>query len=86
MASWQLFDRQDAAYRERSCPPPCHRRLAVETGVTMGWERWVGDDGEIIGLDHYGASAPAGVLFEQFGFTADNVYQKAKALLDGAAE
>jgi len=54
--------------------------------VTFGWERWVGDAGEVIGLDHYGASAPAGMLFEQFGFTAENVYQRAKALLDRAAE
>ena len=52
----------------------------------MGWERWVGDGGQVIGLDHFGASAPAGTLFEHFGFTADNVYQSAKNLLDGAAE
>ena len=72
--------------RGASCRLACRRRLAVETGVTIGWERWVGDGGEVIGLDHYGASAPAGILFEQFGFTADNVYQKAKALLDRTAE
>jgi transketolase len=86
MASMQLFQRQDAAYRESVLPPACRRRLAVEAGVTFGWDRWVGDAGEIIGLDHYGASAPAGILFEQFGFTGDHVYQRAKALLDGAAE
>ncbi|HEY5472705.1 MAG TPA: hypothetical protein VIK32_05880, partial [Candidatus Limnocylindrales bacterium] len=60
--------------------------LAVEAGVTFGWERWVGDEGEVIGLDHYGASAPAGTLFEEFGFTTDNVYRRAKALLDRAAK
>jgi len=86
MASWRLFERQDAAYRESVLPPACRRRLAVEAGVTFGWERWVGDGGEVIGLDHYGASAPAGTLFEEFGFTADNVYQRAKALLDRVAE
>jgi len=86
MASWQLFRRQNADYREDVLPLSCSRRLAVEAGVTMGWERWVGDGGQIIGLDRFGASAPAGTLFEQFGFTADNVYQRAKALLDGAAE
>jgi transketolase len=81
LASWQLFEQQDAAYRESVLPAACHRRLAVEAGVTFGWERWVGDEGEVIGLDHFGASAPAGILFEQFGFTADNVYARAKALL-----
>ncbi len=86
MASWRLFDREDAAYRESVLPAACHRRLAVEMGVSLGWERWVGDAGEVIGLDHYGASAPAGTLFEQFGFTADNVYQRAKDLLDRTAE
>ena len=86
LASWRLFEREDAAYRESVLPAACRRRLAVETGVSFGWERWVGDGGEVIGLDHYGASAPAGVLFEQFGFTADDVYQRAKALLDRTAE
>jgi transketolase len=84
MASWRLFEREDAAYRESVLPAACRRRLAVETGVSFGWERWVGDSGEVIGLDHYGASAPAAILFEQFGFTADNVYQRAKDLLDRA--
>ncbi len=82
LASWQLFGRQDAAYRESVLPAACRRRLAVEAGVTFGWERWVGDEGEIIGLDRFGASAPAGTLFEQFGFTADNVYARAKAVLN----
>jgi len=86
MASWRLFERQDAAYHESVLPPACRRRLAVEAGVTFGWERWVGDGGAVIGLDHYGASAPAGILFEEFGLTTDNVYQRAKALLDRAAE
>jgi transketolase len=80
MASWQLFAQQDTAYRDSVLPPACRRRLAVEAGATLGWERWVGDGGEVIGLDHYGASAPAGTLFDHWGFTADNVYQRAKAL------
>jgi transketolase len=86
LASWRLFERQDAAYRESVLPPACRRRLAVEAGVTFGWERWVGDGGEVIGLDHYGASAPAGTLFKEWGFTADNVYQRARALLERAAK
>ncbi|RPI30125.1 MAG: transketolase, partial [Actinomycetota bacterium] len=82
LASWQLFGRQDAAYRESVLPAACRRRLAVEAGVSFGWERWLGDQGEIIGLDRYGASAPAGTLFDQFGFTADNVHARAKAVLN----
>jgi len=80
MASFRLFERQDAAYRESVLPAACRRRLAVEAAVSFGWERWVGDAGEIIGLDHFGASAPAETIFEQFGFTTENVYQRAKAL------
>lgn len=82
MASWRLFERQDVAYRESVLPAACRRRVAVEAGVTFGWERWVGDEGEVVGLDRYGASAPAATLFEQFGFTADNVYARAKAVLN----
>ena len=81
LASWQLFARQDTAYRDSVLPPACRPRLAVEAGATLGWERWVGDGGEVIGLDHYGASAPAGTLFEQWGFTVENVYQRARALV-----
>ncbi len=83
MASFRLFERQDDAYRESVLPAACGRRLAVEAAVSFGWRRWVGDGGEIIGLDHFGASAPAGTIFEQFGFTPENVYQRARALVNG---
>ena len=86
MASWRLFERQDAAYRDSVLPPMCRRRLAVESAASFGWERWVGDAGEIIGLDHFGASAPAATLFERFGFTVENVYRRAKALLGEAPD
>jgi transketolase len=85
MASFRLFERQDAAYRQSVLPASCRCRLAVEAAVSFGWDRWVGDGGEIIGLDHFGTSAPAGTIFEQFGFTAENVYQRAKALVGRAA-
>ncbi len=81
MASMRLFEKQDADYRESVLPLACSSRVAVEAGVTFGWDRWVGDGGQIIGIDHFGASAPAGTLFQEFGFTADNVYARAKALL-----
>jgi len=80
MASMRLFERQDADYRESVLPPACSARLAVEAGVTFGWERWVGDGGQVLGIDHFGTSAPAGTIFKEWGFTADNVYARAKAL------
>jgi transketolase len=70
---WELFDAQSAEYRESVLPPEVRRRVSVEMGISLGWERWVGDEGAIIALDHFGASAPAGTIFEQFGFTADRV-------------
>ncbi len=85
MASFRLFERQDAAYRASVLPAACRRRLAVEAAASFGWDRWVGESGEIVAIDRFGASAPAGTIFEQFGFTADNVYQRAKALLNAAA-
>lgn len=81
LASWRLFSAQDTAYRESVLPAACRRRLAVEAAATFGWERWTGLDGDVIGLDRFGASAPAKILYEQFGFTADNVYARAHALL-----
>ena len=70
---WEAFEAQDAAYRESVLPVAVRKRVGVEIGVTLGWDRWVGDEGAIIGLDHFGASAPAGTIFEKFGFSADRV-------------
>ena len=84
MASFRLFADQDALYRLNVLPPACTARLAVEAGASFGWHRWVGEAGEVIGIDRFGASAPAGTIFKEFGFTADNVYERAKALLAGA--
>jgi transketolase len=81
MASMHLFAKQDADYRESVLPLACSARLAVEAGVTFGWDRWVGDGGQVIGIDRFGASAPASTIFAELGFTADNVYARAKALL-----
>jgi transketolase len=83
MPSWERFAAQDVAYRDRVLPPAVRARVAVEAGVTLGWERWVGDAGAIVGLDRFGASAPAGRLFEEFGFTADHVAAVAREVLDG---
>src|SRR6478752_2972543 len=70
---WERFDDQDQAYRDEVLPPAVRKRVSVEIGVSLGWERWVGDEGAIIGLDHFGASAPAGTIFEEFGFTSERV-------------
>jgi transketolase len=70
---WERFDAQDQAYRDSVLPPTSRKRVSVEAGVTLGWERWVGDEGAIIGIDHFGASAPAATIFEHFGFTAERV-------------
>ncbi len=81
MPSWDLFEAQPASYREAVLPPSATRRLAVEAGATFGWERWVGQAGDVIGIDHFGASAPAKVLMKEFGFSADNVIARARRLL-----
>jgi len=81
LPSWELFDRQPTAYREAVLPSSVRARVAVEAGIKLGWERYVGLDGTVIGMDGFGASAPAKVLFEKFGITADNVTEAAKALL-----
>jgi transketolase len=81
---WELFEAQDQAYRDSVLPPSVRKRVSVEVGVHLGWERWVGDEGAIIGLDHYGASAPAGTIFEKLGFTAERVADVArKVVRDG---
>jgi transketolase len=81
---WELFEAQEQSYRDAVLPPTVRKRLAVEAGVSLGWERWVGDEGAIVGLDHYGASAPAATIFEHFGFTPERVTDIArKVLRDG---
>ncbi len=81
MPSTDVFDVQDADYRESVLPAAVTARVAIEAGVTDGWWRYVGTQGRVIGLDRFGESAPAGELFEHFGFTADNVVAVAKDLL-----
>ena len=79
--SWELFAEQPQDYRDDVLPPACTRRLAVEAGSTMGWERWTGAGGRVLGLDRFGESAPAKVLAEKFGFTAARVLEELDALL-----
>jgi transketolase len=83
MPSWELFERQPRAYRELVLPPSVRKRLSVEAGVTLGWERYVGLDGACIGCHGFGASALVKDVMKHFGFTTENVYNAAKALLAG---
>ncbi|HPN09994.1 MAG TPA: transketolase, partial [Syntrophales bacterium] len=79
--SWDIFDAQPAEYRERVLPPSVKARIAVEAGVKIGWEHYTGLDGAVIGMESFGASAPAAVLYEQFGFTVDRIADSARYLL-----
>ena len=79
---WELFDEQDAAYRESVLPKAVQTRMSVEAGATLGWDRYVGLHGKTIGIDHFGASAPYKTVFEHFGLTVDHIYGQAKALLE----
>ena len=81
MPSWELFERQDAAYRESVLPKAITARVSIEAASTFGWSRYVGLAGEAIGIDHFGASAPAKVLYREFGITADNLVASAKRVL-----
>ncbi|MGZ5205179.1 MAG: transketolase [Caldimonas sp.] len=83
MPSWDLFDAQPQGYRDEVLPPGVTARLAVELGVRQGWDRYVGDRGDMLGIDRFGASAPAEVLLEKYGFTVDNVIARARQLLAG---
>jgi transketolase len=82
--SWELFAEQDASYQAAVLPPAVKARLAVEAGVSLGWHRWVGSQGRVIGLDRYGVSAPAKQAFEHLGLTVDQIEQVAAELLEGS--
>lgn len=81
MPSWELFDAQPRDYRDEILSPSVHARLAVEAGASQGWHRYIGDGGDVIGVDRFGASAAGDVVMREYGFTADNVCKRALALL-----
>ena len=78
LPSWYLFSQQDPKYRDEVLPPDVTARVSVEAGSSFGWERWLGGSGRAVAIDRFGASAPAEVLFEEFGFTADRVVAAAR--------
>jgi transketolase len=79
---WELFEEQSAAYRDQVLPPHVKARVSVEAGVSLGWSRWVGDHGDTVAIDHFGASAPGPTVLAEFGFTVDNIVARAKAVLE----
>jgi len=81
MPCWELFEEQGADYRDDVLPPDVKARLSIEAGIKLGWKQWVGDEGDSISIEHYGASAPGNIVLEKFGYTVDNVVARARALV-----
>ncbi len=81
MPSWELFEAQTEIYHDAVLPPSVSSRIAVEAGVSQGWHRYVGDKGEVIGIDTFGASAPGEIMMREYGFTVENICERAIALL-----
>jgi transketolase len=81
MPSWELFDEQPQAYREQVLPPALTARLAIETGVAQGWHRYVGERGDVLSIERFGASAPGDTLLREYGFTVENVCRLAAQLI-----
>jgi transketolase len=82
MPSWELFDAQPQSYRDAVLPPPTRARLAVEAGATQGWCKYVGAEGDVIGVDRFGASAPGEVVMREYGFTVEHICERAVELLN----
>jgi transketolase len=85
MPCWELFEVQPADYRDEVLPRDVKSRLSIEAGVAFGWKQWVGDEGDSISIEHYGASAPGNTVLEEFGYTVDNVVARALALRERVA-
>ncbi|HET8649464.1 MAG TPA: transketolase, partial [Gemmatimonadales bacterium] len=84
MPCWELFEQQPEAYRDQVLPPEITARVSIEAAATFGWRRWVGDAGAILGIDHFGASAPAARLFKEFQFTPEHAAELVRQVLEGA--
>ena len=86
MPSWELFENQPEEYKNQVIPREIPLRVSIEAGATLGWHKYVGPEGEGIGIDHFGASAPVKVILEKFGFTPENIMRRVKALLARRAQ
>ena len=80
MPSWELFEKSPEYYKERILPPEIGKRIAVEAGIGMGWEKYTGESGKIISIDKFGASAPGGTVLEKYGISVSNIVEKALEL------
>jgi transketolase len=80
---WERFEAEDEAYCESVLPRGVRARVAVEAGVSLGWARYTGDDGAIVGIDHFGASAPGATVLTEFGFTVERVTDVARRVIRG---
>ena len=81
MPSFEIFDEQSNTYHEQVLPSDIKVRVAIEAGITAGWDRFVGDQGKVIGIDRFGASAPANIVYKQLGLTADNMVETVLSLM-----
>jgi transketolase len=79
--SWELFEKQSKEYQDSVLIPTVKCRMAVEAGIKQGWEKWLGENGVMIGMSSYGASAPAEILYEKFGFSVENIVKHAMQML-----
>lgn len=84
MPSWELFEEQDQAYRDAILPPGITARIAVEAASPLGWERWVGQRGDVVGVNRFGASAPYAEVYKHLGLTAEHIAERARAVLKGS--
>ncbi|MCZ2258736.1 transketolase [Sporosarcina sp. G11-34] len=82
MPSWDLFEKQDVEYKQSVLPKDVKKRVGIEMGASLGWHKYVGDEGELITIDTFGASAPGNTVIEKYGFSEENVISKVKALLN----
>ena len=79
--SWDLFEKQSQEYKNSVFPPEIKARVAIEAGVKLGWDKYIGSSGEVIGIEKYGASAPLEIIMEKYGFSVDNIVSVAKKVL-----
>ncbi|MCB0665338.1 MAG: transketolase [Saprospiraceae bacterium] len=82
MPSWELFENQDETYQDNVLPPAITNRVSIEAGAKMGWHKWVGNKGKVIGIDHFGASAPYKKIYEEFGITAKAIVENVRAMIE----
>jgi transketolase len=82
MPSWEIFEKQPQSYRDEVLPPKVTKRIAVEAGATFGWERWVGSDGDVIGIDRFGASAPGDTVMKELGISVERICDRTRKLVE----